>query len=426
MSVRSDHPAEAAAIGRQSRTHTHPFTSAGRQLPPMLRFDDVLLQRPLSRTSPGVHWPDFDIQHDARHLRSGVPVCQLPPQPASEPARLAGEAVFIGVVDNHFGHIVSETFPRIPQSLLEHPDLPPVFTAARHGRQVRDRLAKTPPPAFKAVMDWVGLPLDRAVFINTPTVCDRLWVAAQAEHVNGPPPSEGYLDLLDRLARQRGCQITPDGAVYVTRAQLRPGLGGHAGEAYLVEALSALGVRVIAPERLPLAEQLASYAGARRLIFAEGSAIHGRQLLGRIDQDIDVIVRRPGRRMALGQLMPRCNLTGYIPATGGAIGFVGEDGRTPQHATVALYDLPVLFDYFGAIGVALDAVWDHEAYCVARDGFVLDWLAAVFATDAGRWQRMRNPPEFILHQIEAAGLGHLHARAAEILARAPLLAEITE
>lgn len=80
-------------------------------------------------------------------------------------------------------------------------------------------------------------------------------------------------------------QATPPNrgkVVYVSRSALTT-KGCHAGETYLCSVLQQLGVSVIWPEAMPLREQLQRYAGAEKLVFAEGSALHGRQLLGRLD-----------------------------------------------------------------------------------------------------------------------------------------------
>ena len=93
----------------------------------------------------------------------------------------------------------------------------------------------------------------------------------------------------------------------VSRAGIaQRGGGGHAGESYLIGLLRSKGVTVLDPGQADLSVQMAAYAGAVRLIFAEGSALHGRQLLGRVAQDIDVLRRRPGKVMAQAQLQPRC------------------------------------------------------------------------------------------------------------------------
>ena len=62
-----------------------------------------------------------------------------------------------------------------------------------------------------------------------------------------------------------------------------------AGEPYLEDVLRRSWVRVLRPETVPLAEQLRNYRAATDIVFAEGSALHALQLLGRVDADVAVL-----------------------------------------------------------------------------------------------------------------------------------------
>ena len=64
---------------------------------------------------------------------------------------------------------------------------------------------------------------------------------------------------------------------------------GFAGEAYLEQVLERIGIGVIRPEKFSIAEQMATYRAAQTLMFAEGSALHGAQLLGRALGDVVAI-----------------------------------------------------------------------------------------------------------------------------------------
>ncbi len=146
--------------------------------------------------------------------------------------------------------------------------------------------------------------------MDEPVRVRQLYVATQAEQLPNVGPCDAYLDLLDGNWKSK--QLRPIGArvVYVSRSSLTT-KGCHAGQAYLCSVLQQLGVSVIWPEAMPLKEQLQRYAGAEKLVFAEGSAIHGRQLLGRLDQDILVLNRRPRSRIGWASLMPRCRRLTY-------------------------------------------------------------------------------------------------------------------
>lgn len=375
----------------------------------MLRFDGVPVQRYTSRTSPGVLWPDFEAQYHARHLQAGTPICerpQLPPEPLAE---VSEPCAFIGIHEHHFGHFVAESAPRLPLTLRDAPELPLVFTT------LMPIEAATMAPALRAVLDWYGIAPGRLRFVHRPTRFRDLRIAPQAEHLDGPAPLPAYLDALEAHAARRGVTARPEGIVYVSRAGLPAQQGGHAGEAYLEDCLRRLGVRVIRPETLPLPEQLAAYAGARHLVLAEGSAAHGRQLLGRIDQDLSILVRRPGGEMARDPLAVRARSLTYVPGAAQDLHFLDADGARWDPASLAFYDLPALMDHFAALGVPLARIWDAGAYAQARDARILAWFAALHAPRTLAWLRPQNPPGYFFGQLSQLGLAHLHAPVAAIL-----------
>ena len=123
----------------------------------------------------------------------------------------------------------------------------------------------------------VRCPGDRVRILAGPVIADDLLVAPQAEQINGPGPSDEYLDALDELTVRRLGQPARHGIVYVSRAGMQ---ARFAGEGYLEGALARAGVRILRPERMSLRVQLRAYLSAEQLIFAEGSAIHGRNSWG--------------------------------------------------------------------------------------------------------------------------------------------------
>lgn len=381
-------------------------------LPAMMDFADVRVGPQPFEASPGADWPDFDRQHHARLLRRGRPVCRKPVFADASAEVVDEPAAFVCFHHLHFGHFVAEAVPRLPQTLVERPGLPLVFTAQR---PLGPETASAP---VRAVLDWMGVAPARLRFVHRPTLFRRLSVAAQGEHLDGPPPGEGYLRLLEAFAARHDLPRPGQGTVYVGRSQLQWHKGAHAGEAHLEGCLAALGVQVIRPEAMPLAEQLRAYAGAGRLIFAEGSALHGRQLLGRIDQDVSVLVRRPGATLGRDALLARVRSLAHAEVVGATLHALTPKGAPRGFMALAFYDLPALFAHFDWLGLPLRRVWDQAAYERARDLQVLRWLKAQ------RWHvgpaQQDHPPAFFLEQVQALGLGHLAADARRVLDGGPV------
>ncbi|MCA2010093.1 glycosyltransferase family 61 protein [Cereibacter sphaeroides] len=380
------------------------------RLPKMTSFNNVLVQGYKRAVSPGVLWPNFETAGIHRHYRNGTPICRQPDPQNIQPAIFRGEAVFLGANGSHFGHCCGEIAPRFLQSLNECPDIPFILTGSA-GLEGDSK----PTPVMSAVLGWFGIDQERVQIINTPTIFEKLHVATQAEHLNGPRPSEEYLDMLDALFESKGMSATENEYVYVSRAKLSPGYGTHAGESYLCELLETLGVRVLYPERSSLVEQLMLYAGARRLIFAEGSALHGRQLLGRFPQSIDIIERRHKKmKFAINQITPRCESLNYIPAITRNLTYKTAFGEGPSFRAFSLYNVEVILDHFDSIGLKLSENWDEKAFAKAQDEAIIEWVRGIHQLSRKK-HRASGSTNFLIEQLRDAGLGHLEVRVRETI-----------
>lgn len=352
----------------------------GIAVPPDLVFADIpvvparrFVYRDLI-SDGGPVWPDFEATPSLRHQVHDRPVDRNALPGRLLGPRLEGPAIWGGRCFHHFGHLAAEHLNRLPGALYHAPRAPVLFTL-QPGKLIRDV-----PGYVWDMAAWFGLSPDRIRFVTRPLVAGSLHVSPQTEHMSALPPPGWYLDLLDELARLNRLVPVPHPALYVHRVgQLAQGNGACAGEAALVAALQRAGVAVVDPGRESVARQMALYAGARVLIFAEGSAVHGRQLLGRVDQTILVLQRRPGSTMAHAQLAPRCRALDHAPVIGAfACPRSGAGGDMPVHG-IAFYDLPALFGVFRAQGIDLEGHWDQADYrrCVRQDA--RDWARVILA-----------------------------------------------
>jgi hypothetical protein len=273
--------------------------------------------------------------------------------------------VWGGQAYHHFGHQIADFGTRILQSATERRNDPFLFLKEP---------TQAPPGFFYDIMDWLGLARGRIRFVEEPIRARELHVAAQAEQLPNGGPCGAYLDLLDRNWRDK--QLSPVAArvVYVSRSALTT-KGCHAGEEYLCSVLEQLGVSVIRPETMPLEEQMRRYAGAATLVFAEGSALHGRQLLGRLDQDIVVLNRRPRTRIGWASLMPRCRRLAYAEVSLEPVTTYWKDGREHSGRAISIYDVDILFAAFRSVGVDLGRRWRPAVYAQSRDAAIRQWLS---------------------------------------------------
>lgn len=276
----------------------------------------------------GPIYPDFDTPSPARHWRAEAPVdvCPRPPAEGASVDRLEGEALWGGCLVNHFGHFLAEFVHRLLPAAQARPELP-ILYVTRPGQ------AAQPLPGFiQAVFAYLGV-AERVRVLDRPTRVDRLWVAPQAERLGGPPPAADYLAVL-ATCQARLPAAPPGDVLFVSRAGVGEGL---VGEGLLERYFETLGAQVYRPEQHPLPAQLATYLAHAQLVFTEGSALHGLQLLGRLPGEVTVLSRRPGR---FGQafLAPRVAALHHVPLAGPAVHGRAAAGRSANWVGLVYLD----------------------------------------------------------------------------------------
>ena len=322
----------------------------------------------------GPIWPNFATRKGIRFSRRGVIADREPLLPDGPLTVMDQPCVWGGYALANFGHLIAEHVTRVLTSVTAWPDYTVLFVG-KPGEG-----AEKAPGYFWAILEWYGLPRQRVMFVTEPLRVAELHVMPQAEELAFGEPSDDYLDLLDQLPKLRGLVPISSDILYVSRqGLLEKGKGGHAGEDYLVSRLEAKGVRVLDPGTASLMEQLALYAGAKTIVFAEGSALHGRQLLGRLKQRIVVLSRRPGKDLAIGALAKRCDRLDYVEATTRLVIAVSTDSHSYTAKGISFYDLAAVQACFRDLGVDLAAGWSQTDFVKVRDAQARAWLVAIRA-----------------------------------------------
>jgi hypothetical protein len=346
----------------------------------------------------GPIWPDWEAQVAARHRRGGRPIDVRLADPEG-PVTEAGPMAWGGAIADAFGHQVADFSTRLLATRRLRPDLPIAF-ATRPDLGYTDMASA--PGYFRAILDWLGVPPERVRVITEPTLVSELIVVPQAEQLSGPGPDTAYLDALDRIADERlGPPVRDDRLLYVSRAGME---ARFAGESYLEDALRSAGVQVLRPETLPLAEQLRNYRAASSVVFAEGSALHTLQLLGRLDADVSVLERRPGTNLAQANLRPRVRGLTYEDVATKLICGVLPTGRAALPKGLSIADSERVLEVFAGRGVDLRPTWDDTAWSAARDADLLRWVETQ-AAEPGHLGP--GSVERILEGLAEAGSGHL-------------------
>lgn len=232
-------------------------------------------------TGFGVYGPDGKVLPDTA-INSTTWETQPAPvaHPGKDGSRLFGPALFAGSVDKQFGFVLLNSLGR----LWKLDELPPMTTIIYAAK------AQARPPGYgvvSAVLRSLGL-ANPILITENALGFEELHTAPElfGEAVGGTGTGAFY-DWIDSRWPPAD-QPDPAESVYVSRSGMGPNAGRYACEDHLEHLLRAEGYRIFAPEQHSIAEQVATYQRASRLIFAEGSALH-----------LFALVRQPGQISAV-------------------------------------------------------------------------------------------------------------------------------
>ncbi len=339
----------------------------------------------------GPIWPDWAQEISARHCRNGAPIDDLPVLNGDIETNIDAPMIWAGTAHRHFGHFIAEHAPRLLHSVQNSGKEKFLFGCSHTAFAKRPLFRKTP-PHFKFITRWFGLKPSRIVFCNKNMNVSRLSVAPQAEQIyNGtdlriwPTVSETYLDMLDHNTYHNKLPVFNNDIVFVSRAKLPFPKMDFVGSTFLDAVLQAHGVTVFHPELHSLQDQLSIYAGAKQLIFSEGSAIHTLQLMGHNNCAVSIMNRRPFGELAKNSLLPRCKSLNYYNTS---LAVLNADGHFPivQKAfPITILDTNALFECFSNAGVDLSKDWDETAYRAALGLDLRAWIQNIRLFSLRRW-----------------------------------------
>ena len=225
---------------------------------------------------------DEQVSHPARRMEDWQSWPLLEPTVA-----------WCGPLCHHYGHQLTDFGSRVLLASLHPRATALLFLHPQPGLQVHDL------PTWQQA--WIRYlnPAEKPVLIHPGGVRAQRLLALPQQQRLGRPPTLALLkalswrsralngptdDQLLVLSRQQHCGATPAGALK----------GSIAGAAAFEALLASRGARVLAPETLPLEEQLQVLHRARRIVIPEGSAMHTLELLGHDrSKQVVVLARRP-------------------------------------------------------------------------------------------------------------------------------------
>jgi hypothetical protein len=180
------------------------------------------------------------------------------------------------------------------------------------------------------------------------------------------------------------------------------------GERVLEAAMVDNGFTVFRPEQHPVARQMRAYAQADVVVFAEGSACHGVELMGRTLKAVVLLNRRGGRTMDMFEavLRPRARryldfrrniYVGALPAN--------RTGRPQPHQGVSVLALQPLVAFMREHGIADLSQLRHGDYAAAVRADLARYTQWALSQGFGDADAMRTLSRELAQAVEAALAG---------------------
>ena len=237
----------------------------------------------------------YTLIREAIHFNGEL--CQEPPELDLSILRDANLPVvkhvvlYGGIMYNNFGHFLLESLGRI--WCYQHvKDLDPyiLFYTYWGDPNYFDRKNYV-----HQVLQGFGIPLTRIIFINKIARIEKLIVPAQKYGYEFCRKPDGiFMDFI----RSFSFPLSVPGGfeqadhIYVSRARLSSNLGKLIGENLFEIFLKSCGYVMFYPEQHSIYEQLSVYGRAKKIIFADGGALHACILLPDLQAEIAIISRR--------------------------------------------------------------------------------------------------------------------------------------
>jgi capsular polysaccharide biosynthesis protein len=233
----------------------------------------------------GVHLPE---SHCWRYADAPLTLIPERDDTAAPFEVIEGKWLFAGMFYAHFGHFLVETTQRL-YALAQDIGADGIFYYPKMSLTHEFKHFR----GLKPVYEHLGLGDLRVRLPQKPV---------RIEQIAFPPPGFGIGEMSagrpeyrafmrDRLTRD----TPPDGPrdLYVSRSGLSSRRGRIVLEQHLEQLLAAEGYHVFHPQGHSLAEQVAHYRAARRIVALDGSALHLTAMVAEPDTKIGIINRGP-------------------------------------------------------------------------------------------------------------------------------------
>ena len=234
----------------------------------------------------GVLYSDGSYCPEAALWRKFRPITIAPERPGKVRRSLQGRWLWGGVLWAHFGHFLVESSSRLWALSRVEDDIRGILFIPK-----RPKVGDVVRGYQREYLSLFGS--DLPIHVATrPTQVEELVVPGQGFGLG--KITRGTGKFRQAVHSRFACDVVAEGAekLYISRSKLGLGKGGLLGEERLETLLEAEGYEIFHPQEHSLTVQVARYKAARKVIAADGSALHLFAMVGRADQEVAMILRR--------------------------------------------------------------------------------------------------------------------------------------
>ena len=177
------------------------------------------------------------------------------------------EVVYLGYINNHWGHFLIDCSTRLYSFLKDTEDKRKYVYLVNEGEQY------VPVSSIARFFELLGIK-EHIIFINQVTKCRKIIIPEQGYMTNAYY-SKGYLEVFDKVANSIDCSKYPVyDKVYYSRANVKKAQGSEIGEDILLEVFQKNGFHIVSPEKYTLDEQIAIVRNTDLLAGITGTLPH--------------------------------------------------------------------------------------------------------------------------------------------------------
>ncbi|NVO25471.1 glycosyltransferase 61 family protein [Donghicola mangrovi] len=228
--------------------------------------------------------------------------------------KLEGHYLYGGPLKMHFGHFIIDALPRLYAYDQSYDGV--VFSCFQN--------EKFTPGFIFEFCELAGVPKEKVFFLRTSHLVQSLDFPFPGLRA-GMMPESWYLKWLEKHFPPDS--TIPEPFLFYGRTHLA-NKGSLIGEGYFSKMLQDNGFVYTRPEDSPsIRSQVAMITRAKKIVFTEGSAIHGIDLCGSVGNSIFMIPRRPRGDLIFGPSISSRASFFYLGHSATIVRTVGRNGK---------------------------------------------------------------------------------------------------